>query len=843
MGGIMKTVRFQRRLSSSMSLVAIATTLATAQPAWAAAEDEAEEADSGAIVVTARKREEDILSTPVTVQAFTAEKLDAKGVTTMQDLAANTPGLNINDSSSGHADRGFQQVVLRGFTPVTTLATTTSLFIDGVPVSSPSAFTSISSPARIEILKGPQSAYFGRNTFAGAVNVVNREPGNEFHGSGMASYGTHDNQKYRAEIEGPILEDILMIRGSFDYFKKKGSWVNAAAGGGTLGDQSSTSASITAVFKPFTGLKIKAFALFSKDQDGAPANGRLVAYDVKNAAGTVILKNAANCSFTGDNRGVQGAAGLVAVVNPYICGTIAHPNNPVSANVKNDAITAGFLAIPENRLVRPQSGVQGYGLKRNYHHYHVTGDLEITDQITFSALAGWGTEAWNTMIDLDGFDGSAIAAGTGAVPANAPRGFYDFPFLVERKTADNSIEGRLSYESDKLHMVGGFSYLNATVQSGQRGTTGPLTAAGTAPPGGVSQNKTYGIFGGITYDFTEQLSISAEGRYQTDKLYVFNGAAPVTVTVPDLIPVGTYAPRALLANATYKNFMPRVIVNFQATEDLMVYASWAKGVNPAQFNSNLITQAAATQIAAAAAGVKVAVLPEKITNYELGIKGKALDGALRYAVAAYYAEWRNQINSVQLLIPVAGGSPILTGGVQNAGSVNLKGIEAEVAFRANDYLTIDMAGAINDSDIKQFKSVSLSQLTGIYDYSGKEMPYSSKYSATLGVQVGHDIDGWDNGSWFIRGDMSYKSGTWSGQANTTKSAARTVVNLRAGVTKGPFTIEGYVSNLFNNTNIASLIDQTAFDPIGGTFGVRANAAVFYNLPDKRTAGVVVKAKF
>ncbi|WP_310532292.1 TonB-dependent receptor domain-containing protein [Novosphingobium sp.] len=828
-----------------MSLAAIATTLAAAQPAFAQAADETvEEADAGAIVVTARKREEDILSTPVTVQAFTAEKLDAKGVTTMQDLAANTPGLNINDSSSGHADRGFQQVVLRGFTPVTTLATTTSLFIDGVPVSSPSAFTSISSPERIEILKGPQSAYFGRNTFAGAVNVVNREPGNEFHGSGLVSYGTHGNQKYRAEIEGPLLEDILYLRGSFDYFEKKGSWVNAAAGGGTLGDQSSTSGSVTAVFKPVTGLKIKAFMLFSKDDDGAPANGRYVAYDVKNAAGTVILKNSANCSFTGDNRGVLGAAGLVAVVNPYICGTVGTPPNPVSANVTSDASTASFLAIPENRLVRPQNGVQGYGLRRNYHHYHLTGDLDITDQITFSALAGWGTEAWNTMIDLDGFDGSLIAAGSGAsVPATSPRGYYDFPFLVERKTTDNSLEARLAYESDSLHMVGGFSYLNATVQSASRGTTGVLTAAGTTPPGGVSQNKTYGIFGGITYDFTDQFSLSAEGRYQTDKLYAYNGATAVTVTVPDLIPVGTYAPRALLASATYKNFMPRVIANFQVTPDMMIYASWAKGVNPAQFNSNLITQTAATQIAAAAAGVKVAVLPEKITNYELGVKGKALDGALRYAVAAYYAQWRDQINSVQLLIPVANASPILTGGVQNAGSVDLKGIEAEIAFRANDYLTIDMAGALNDSNIKQFKSVTLSQLTGIYDYSGKEMPYSSKYSFTFGAQVGHDIESWDNGSWFIRGDLSYKSGTWSGQANTSKSPARTVVNLRAGITKGPFTIEGYVTNLFNDTNITSLIDQTGFDPIGGTFGVRANAALFYNLPDQRTAGVVVKAKF
>ena len=125
---------------------------------------------------SARKTSFDV---PLTVTALTAESLEVRGVATMQDVASSTPGININDSSSGHADRGFQQIVLRGFTPVTTLATTTSLFIDGVVVSSPSAFTSISSPERIEILKGPQSAFFGRNTFAGAINVVNQTPGND----------------------------------------------------------------------------------------------------------------------------------------------------------------------------------------------------------------------------------------------------------------------------------------------------------------------------------------------------------------------------------------------------------------------------------------------------------------------------------------------------------------------------------------------------------------------------------------------------------------------------------------------------------------------------------------
>ena len=737
----------KRFLSASLSLTAVAGVLSFAQPAFAQNAPAADEADAGgAIVVTARKREENLLDVPLTVTAVTSETLDAKGVKSMQDLASSTPGININDSSSGHADRGFQQIVLRGFTPVTTLATTTSLFIDGVAVSSPSAFTSISNPERIEILKGPQSAFFGRNTFAGAINVVNKTPGNDLSGSISGSFGTHNNIRARAEIEGGIVADRIMLRLGVDYFSKDGTWRNAADGR-TLGDQSSLSGTALLVIKPTDRITIKGFAMFSRDSDGPPANARLVAYDVKNAAGTVILKNQANCTFTGDNRGVQGAAGVVAVTNPYICGTVPGLINPLSMNVSDDAITAGFLGLATNRLVSPDQGVKGYGLLRQYRHYHVTADIELTDTLTASLLAGWGREYWNTMIDLDGFDGSLIAAGSGAnVPVTSPRGFYDFPFLVERRTRDSSLEARLAYDSGKFRGVAGFSYLNATVQSGQRGTTGVLTAgnafpASATPPGGISQNKTYGAFFGLTYDFTDAFSVSVEGRYQVDKLLGFTGPLGQTVVSSALIPAGTYAPNSVIAQATYKNFTPRVIINYHFNPDTMIYASWSRGVNPSQFNTTLLAQPDSVQQEAARAGVKVAVEPEKLTNYEIGLKGSAANGSLRYAISAYYAQWRNQINSVTLLVPTV-PTPTLVGGVLNSGSVDLQGVELELAWKASRIVSFDLAAALNDSNIKQFKSVPLSQLTGIYDFSGKEMPYSSKYSFNLGVQFGDEIGGW-----------------------------------------------------------------------------------------------------
>ncbi|HWU01734.1 MAG TPA: TonB-dependent receptor plug domain-containing protein, partial [Novosphingobium sp.] len=263
---------------SSVSAAAILVMMGAAAPALAAeapapAAAPADAGEPGAIVVTARKRSEDILKVPVTVTAMTGAALEQRGVVSMQDVASSTPGVNINNSSSGHADRSFQQVVLRGFTPSSTLATTTSLFIDGTPVSSPSAFTAISDPERVEILKGPQSAYFGRNTFAGAINVVTRAPSDSWQGSVTGMVGTRDNWRLQGSIEGPILGDVLTFRITGDKFSKSGSWVNNAAGanGQTLGDQSTTTATALVVFKPSPRFTMKAFIMRNEDVDGPSA--------------------------------------------------------------------------------------------------------------------------------------------------------------------------------------------------------------------------------------------------------------------------------------------------------------------------------------------------------------------------------------------------------------------------------------------------------------------------------------------------------------------------------------------------------------------------------------------
>ena len=829
----METRFLKASVATTTSALAIFVALGVATPALAAEPAAAAPVeDAGTITVTARKRSEDILKVPVTVTALTAETLAQKGVVSMSGLAQSTPGININDNSSGHADRSFQQIVIRGFTPSTTLATTTSMFIDGVAVASPSAIMSVSDPKQVEVVKGPQSAYYGRNTFAGAINISTKDPTSEWHGNLLGMVGTRDNYRLQGAIEGPIFGDVLTFRITGDRWAKSGSWNNAAPGGGTLGDQKSTIGTATLLFKPAHNFSIKLFGLMSEDRDGAPAQARLYAYDIKSSSGAVIAPSQSNCSFQGNSRGVAGQG--TAVTNAYICGVTPKLAYPVSANVANTDAIRSWLSSPTNRIVSPSEGVDGYGLRRISHHAHANAEWVINPNITAAVLAGYNREVWSTLIDLDGLDTSSIA-----YPAN-PKGYWDFPYLIERKTNDWSMEGRVNYKFGRLRGVAGVSYLKAQQFQGGGGGFTALTSA-LLSPGGKAESRTTGLFFGATYDFTDKLSASVEGRYQIDWLGAFTRTSGQTLQA-GYLPAGTYAGGSLLASAKYNNFTPRAIINYQFNPSFMAYASWAKGVNPAQFNTAILSTSTAIQNAAIAAGGELSIKPEKITNYEVGVKGKALNGALRYTAAAYYAQWRDQINAISIIVndPTSATGTSFQNVSANTGNVDLYGIEGDFSFKVNDLITLDGAGAINASDIKQFRSTTVSQLTGIFDFSGKEMKNTSKYSANLGVLLHGDLPSVDDGKWFARLDWSYKSGQWSNEANILRTPDRHIFNLRGGVSKGNVAVEAFVNNLFNNHTYTSIGDNYAIDNTLAHFGFYSAAVM--GLPELRTVGVQVKVK-
>jgi iron complex outermembrane receptor protein len=806
-----------------------------ADPAAPSALPPAPNANQGDILVTARRKSEDILKTPVAIQALTSADIAARGIVSVQDLAQFVPGLNDVGAATGGArsDRSYQEVVIRGMTPSNSSSSqTTSFFIDGVPVSSATAIQSVNDPERVEVLKGPQSAYFGRETFAGAINIVTKMPTEELSGSVTGLAGTRSNYDVTGAISGPIFGDVLGFRVSARQYAKDGSYDNGGIPGQTLGDQKTRTATALLVLKPSSDITVKAFGMINLDNDGPSAQGLISAYDIKDANGNVVVKSQSNCTLTG----VDSSGGSVS--NPYICGVAPHllSSQPSSTDI-NDSYIKNFLANPTNRLISPDKGVQGFGLRSRYYHLHLAADWRLGDSgVTLSSLTGLNRERKSEIADFANYYSLAIPNiyGTTGAPS-----YFSNPTLIEGINRDFSQEFRGSFENGgRFHATFGGSYLNNFAQSNGGGGNN-LTVV---TPFGATRARTFGAFYGLGFDVSSKFTVNVDGRYQIDKLYSYAAPGGTTLNSDVFAPAGFYPGGSTLAHETFRNFMPRVIAQYKITPTNMVYASFSKGVNPGTFNSQILTGSPAGQAAAAAAGYKIPVNPEKVTNYEIGAKGKLFDNRLRYTISIYDAIWTNQINEQAIeFFDASVGSVQQILADENTGKVRLRGVEADLIGYATPRLTIELNGAITDTHIDRATNSTVTALTGITNFRGKQDPYVSKYSGVASIQYTVPVRYADDASAYARIDVSYKSGSYSDIANVVRTPDSTQVNFRLGTKTRRVGIEAYVSNLFDNKAYYNISDAYAVTNDFSHFTYYS--ALVASLPDLRTVGLKMTYAF
>lgn len=189
------------------STAVAATQAGTPTPGDAAADS----IDAGEVVVTARKREETLLDVPVAATAFTGALLESRGINSVREAATLTPGLNINSDGAG---RAFVSIRGVGVTLVQTVQPGVGLFIDGIYQPNTSYLNNpLLDVARIEVLRGPQGTLYGKNTMGGAINVITRQPTNDWEGRAMVSVAGPDDQYIMSgAISGPIVADALQFR-------------------------------------------------------------------------------------------------------------------------------------------------------------------------------------------------------------------------------------------------------------------------------------------------------------------------------------------------------------------------------------------------------------------------------------------------------------------------------------------------------------------------------------------------------------------------------------------------------------------------------------------------------
>ncbi|MDX9963965.1 TonB-dependent receptor domain-containing protein [Desulfobacter postgatei] len=186
------------------------------------------------ITVTAQKQEENIQDVPMGITAFTAQGIEDAKIESVSDLADFIPSLMI----FGEGATGANTPSMRGVhAPFETLTLSTGLFMDGVPVQSVLGFeATFLDIERVEVLRGPQGTLYGKNTEAGVINIITRQPDNNFRGSVSANIGTllsseTDDpltQTYTINLSGPIKTDKLFIGIAGKFHQKDGFIENTA---------------------------------------------------------------------------------------------------------------------------------------------------------------------------------------------------------------------------------------------------------------------------------------------------------------------------------------------------------------------------------------------------------------------------------------------------------------------------------------------------------------------------------------------------------------------------------------------------------------------------------------
>jgi iron complex outermembrane receptor protein len=205
-------------LASSAIVAAALVTSAHAQTKTAAAV--AEEVTIEELVVTAERREQSLQDVPVAISAFTANRRELLGITSIFDMTNFTPGLQYSSSLDRMSLRGLGRT-----TSVRAADPSVSVYSDGI--YEPANIEAGKSPLfldRIEVLRGPQATLYGRNAIAGAINLVSKRPTEDMYGEVRATYGSYNHSIVEGAVSGPTVIPGVLFRFAANWEKQTEGW-------------------------------------------------------------------------------------------------------------------------------------------------------------------------------------------------------------------------------------------------------------------------------------------------------------------------------------------------------------------------------------------------------------------------------------------------------------------------------------------------------------------------------------------------------------------------------------------------------------------------------------------
>lgn len=750
-----------------------------AAPAVAQAADDEGELKQDTIVVSARKKEEGLLEAPVAVSAFDSSAIENLQLESVDDIARFTPGLSFSKAFG----RSTERPVIRGQSNVLAgvqfgVESGTAYFVDGVYYSGSIQNLDPNDLQRVEVIKGPQSALYGRNTYAGAINFITKGGAEEFEASGKLRLGNNDTREYAASIAGPLLPGLtgrLSVR-DYEYGGEHKNLVTNEL----VGQESTFSLSGVLDWKPDSNFDSRLRVNFTEDRDGVLP---------------LFLQTAEqnNCLPGYRSQAFWSRSGSTNT-NQYYCGVIAPQPVQLNTGVDADGVVNQIPGVPLNAtnfFLAP-----AYSLADGTAFDGIARDLTVLSTVNtyrfgdsgweVGLLGGYSDEHLRTGYDSDHSPVNFFLSGPAAEPffANTNRkDIEDYSVELQlRSPQEARLRGMIGvYLYDQLLYEGDITFANP---SGRDADTGKRTTRNEA------------VFGLVELDVTERLTATLEGRYAEE-------------TKTDRTSVAT--PRV-----SYNKFTPRLTVDYNLNNGGTLYGVIAQGVKPGGINGAI----------GEAVGLPT-YEQEESDNFEVGLKTPLPDvgmGKWNMTLAGYFTDATN----VQLTSAVAATSGAITSIATNQGAGEIKGIELDLSGSFNDILSGGFNYAWTDAKFTEGCDADEWILTSgggnftdpanqtgndftllfpgsgpaSCSIAGRQFPLTSEHQASAFTRADFRNAGPFGSDFFVSGDVTYESSKFVQVHNQAETGAATIIGARFGFETDKWTLSAYGQNLNDEDSIA-----------------------------------------
>lgn len=848
------------------------------------------------VIVSARKRDESLQDVPIAVDVFSEAALKQLSINNVDSLARYTPSLTYDQGvlpmdtrpviRGASAQRGRPNVgILVDYVDVSSEALT----VAGGGVTSNLRLLDLE---RVEIVKGPQNALYGRSAFTGAVNYVTKRPSDTFEADVSVDWNEHDANELGFSVAGPLIDDVLNARVAFSQLDDPGVYRNPNTGD-LLGSLDSVGGSLALDWQ-FAESANAYFRYERSNDDAAPRAEVFV------QALTPEFDPMVNPFGTGT---VTDAAVQYPHMFPgVVCNGIdrLQPNfDSFGAGPPCRALVTGQQHATESMIdlsPDPRTGSDFIGSEINNTRIHFDIDAQF-DDIRFRYILGYSDNNAFVQEDFDKTNNSIISVPFGPFPFSQ----YGLSAMSQQTiaTQQRSHEIRVSGETERadwmvsmLHWsetmnaqfddqwwlreggnaglvlgllnngpgapfnflqqpVGPFPDFCALIYPGNPACIPMVTSLATGPgntPFIPLQRKTIhtSVAAMVNLNLRDNLTLSLEGRFLDEEIDYAGDSADVSFYSQfgaDPWWGFNFGPGEMTTNTVEEDtFVPKVTLDWGVGENTLVYGNYSQAFKP----GGVSTTDANGDVSSGE------YKSEELDAYEVGIKTEFRDRSIRFNAAAFFYDYTDQQVPFQFISPTTG---LLQTSVINAGETEIKGFEVDLTWNSAvvDGLSANLSYTHTDAEFTSFNQADILAASGGApstfnrvkagnadgDFTGKTPPLTSEDAATASIR--YDAFYESGKSAFIQLLASYSSERFIGEDNLSWLPDYTLVDLYMGLAGDHWAATLYVKNAGDDDTIRSGLGNIDYGLLPDGRSPPQGLSLY--LPDPRTAGLRIDYRF